>query len=67
MEGATILCIAHRLKTIVDYDKVLVLGAGEVLEFGKPVELLKDEGSAFRQLCVRSGHFEELVEMAKAT
>ncbi|KAG0140699.1 hypothetical protein CROQUDRAFT_664859 [Cronartium quercuum f. sp. fusiforme G11] len=64
MENATILCIAHRLKTIVDYDKVLVLGQGEVLEFGKPAELLSKEGSAFKQLCERSGNLEELKKMA---
>ena len=43
--GATIISIAHRLDTIIDYDRILVLGEGKVLEFGTPSELLsKDEG-----------------------
>ncbi|EGG04689.1 uncharacterized protein MELLADRAFT_117018 [Melampsora larici-populina 98AG31] len=65
MSGATILCIAHRLKSIIEFDKVLVLGLGEVLEFGRPIDLLADKGSAFRELCGRSGNMEELLEMAK--
>jgi ABC-type multidrug transport system fused ATPase/permease subunit len=44
----TTVTIAHRLRTIVDYDKVLVLDQGEVVEFGSPWELLqeKSEGSS---------------------
>ncbi|CAH7688816.1 hypothetical protein BY996DRAFT_4577718 [Phakopsora pachyrhizi] len=63
MEGSTILCIAHRLKTIIDYDKVLVLGDGRVLEFDSPSALLDKEDSVFKQLCEKSGNFEELKEM----
>jgi ATP-binding cassette subfamily C (CFTR/MRP) protein 4 len=37
---ATIFSVAHRLDTIMDYDKVLVLGDGKVLEYGSPNELL---------------------------
>jgi len=36
---ATIIAIAHRLETILDYDKVLVMHAGEVAEFGEPEAL----------------------------
>ena len=39
-EGATVLTIAHRLATIMDSDRVLVMGAGRVLEFGHPFLLL---------------------------
>ncbi|KAH9820672.1 hypothetical protein DFH28DRAFT_884295 [Melampsora americana] len=67
MSDATILCIAHRLKSIIEFDKVLVLGLGEVLEFGRPIDLLAQKGSAFRELCERSGNMEELVEMAKVS
>ncbi|MCJ1283995.1 hypothetical protein MMC26_003326 [Xylographa opegraphella] len=42
--GCTLLVIAHRLSTISDFDKVLVLGEGRVLEFGPPKELWESEG-----------------------
>ena len=37
---ATIVMIAHRLDTIIDFDSILVLGNGRVLEYGSPQELL---------------------------
>ncbi|KAI0997292.1 ABC transporter 7 [Podosphaera aphanis] len=40
---STIITIAHRLQTIIDYDKVLVLDHGRVAEFGHPWMLLKGE------------------------
>ncbi|GAA5859422.1 hypothetical protein JCM1840_004609 [Sporobolomyces johnsonii] len=64
MGDSTILCIAHRLRTVIDYDKILVLDHGEVLEFETPARLLEDEGSAFSALCRKSGEYEALREMA---
>ncbi|XP_036366499.1 multidrug resistance-associated protein 1-like [Octopus sinensis] len=46
-KNTTILAIAHRLNTILDYDKVMVLDAGKLVEFGKPEALLKDPDSLF--------------------
>ncbi|CAN8005254.1 unnamed protein product, partial [Ixodes pacificus] len=37
---STVLTIAHRINTILDYDKILVMGDGRVLEFGPVSELL---------------------------
>ncbi|KAI8611779.1 P-loop containing nucleoside triphosphate hydrolase protein [Chytriomyces sp. MP71] len=39
--SSTVLCIAHRLQTIIDFDAVLVLDYGKVVEFGAPHELLQ--------------------------
>ncbi|PQE22272.1 ABC transporter protein [Rutstroemia sp. NJR-2017a WRK4] len=64
---STIITIAHRLQTIVDYDKVLVLDKGEVVEFGHPWELLRKEGkeAVFRGMCEMSGDLEGLKTTAK--
>lgn len=45
--SCTVLTIAHRLNTIIDMDKVLVLEAGEVVEFDHPHTLLKRHGHFF--------------------
>lgn len=46
----TINLIAHRLSSLLDFDKVAVLDHGCLVEFGKPVELLRDESSNFARL-----------------
>lgn len=55
----TILCIAHRLKTIVNYDRILVLEKGEVAEFDTPWTLFSQKDSIFKNMCLRSGIVEE--------
>ena len=64
---STIITIAHRLQTIVDYDKVLVLDKGEVVEFGHPHELLKKDGkdAIFKGMCEMSGDMDALQKAAK--
>ncbi|GAN05680.1 ABC bile acid transporter, the ATP-binding cassette [Mucor ambiguus] len=63
---STILCIAHRLNTVIEYDRILVLDHGEILEFASPLDLLQDEDSAFYKMCRNSGEFDNLLELAKA-
>ncbi|KAJ6263982.1 ABC multidrug transporter B [Drechslerella dactyloides] len=46
----TILTVAHRLNTIVDYDTVILLDKGNIVEMGNPQELLQRPGSAFKAL-----------------
>jgi ATP-binding cassette subfamily B multidrug efflux pump len=48
--GRTSIIIAHRLSTLMHVDKVLVLRKGEVVEFGRRKELLKQKG-VFYKLC----------------
>ncbi|RDW64705.1 hypothetical protein BP6252_10356 [Coleophoma cylindrospora] len=55
--GSTIFTIAHRLKTILDYDRVLVMGDGRILEEGSPDELLAMEGGIFKGMVDEMGHF----------
>lgn len=57
--NCTILSIAHRLRTIINYDKILVLDEGEVKEFDTPLNLFNDESSIFHQLCEKSKIKEE--------
>ncbi|KAI9326309.1 ATP-dependent bile acid permease [Obelidium mucronatum] len=64
--NTTVLSIAHRLRTIADYDKVLVLDKGRVLQFGTPLELMQLGEGAFHQMCVASGEYQELLQMAQA-
>ncbi|KAK7997071.1 hypothetical protein PG989_005111 [Apiospora arundinis] len=40
----TVVAIAHRLETIADFDRVVVLGKGYVVEQGKPDELIQGQG-----------------------
>ncbi|XP_058646611.1 ATP-binding cassette sub-family C member 10 isoform X2 [Onychostoma macrolepis] len=46
----TVLTIAHRLNTIMDSDRVLVMHAGKVVEFDSPAALCQREDSVFQKL-----------------
>jgi ATP-binding cassette, subfamily C (CFTR/MRP), member 4 len=48
--GCTVLTIAHRVNTIMDSDKIMVLKDGAIEEFGPPNELLADPNSAFSDI-----------------
>jgi ABC-type multidrug transport system fused ATPase/permease subunit len=63
---STLLCIAHRIHTVADYDRILVLDHGQVKEFDTPYKLITREGSIFQQMCERSGEYSELLAIAKA-
>lgn len=74
LKDNTIITIAHRLKTIVDYDRVVVMGQGQIVEIGSPWDLLRDDGKGtsdehgkrwFREMCEMSGDLKELEEGAK--
>jgi ABC-type multidrug transport system fused ATPase/permease subunit len=48
--GGTVIAIAHRLQTIMDADKILVMDTGRVAEFASPRELSADPNSQFSRL-----------------
>ncbi|KAI9360842.1 hypothetical protein DFJ73DRAFT_897188 [Zopfochytrium polystomum] len=50
LSECTVLTIAHRVHTVADSDKILVLDAGRVKEFAPPEELMAVEGSMFKSL-----------------
>ena len=50
LSDSTILSIAHRIKTIKNMDRILVLDEGKVVEYDKPDVLLKNNNSIFYKL-----------------
>lgn len=54
-KSRTMLIIAHRLNTIIDCDKILLLDAGQVVEFDTPESLLRKEESAFSKMVQSTG------------
>ena len=57
--GATIITIAHRVNTIMDSDKILVMDNGVVGEYDSPETLLADKTSLFSEIVKHSGGGEE--------
>ena len=53
--GKTLLCIAHRLRTIIGYDRICVMDQGRIAELDSPAVLYQMEGGIFRGMCDRSG------------
>lgn len=60
------ILVAHRLRTVIDYDRLIVLDEGRVVELDTPLTLIHQEGGIFRNMCMRSGIYAELEELAKA-
>jgi ATP-binding cassette subfamily C (CFTR/MRP) protein 1 len=50
----TMICIAHKLHSIIDFDTVVVVDAGHIVETGAPSALAKNEGSMFAQILSQS-------------
>jgi ATP-binding cassette subfamily C (CFTR/MRP) protein 1 len=46
----TIIAVAHKLDTVLDFDKVVVMKQGALIEYGEPYKLLEQQGSYFKSL-----------------
>ncbi|CAJ2506119.1 Uu.00g002490.m01.CDS01 [Anthostomella pinea] len=51
----TVIAVAHKLDTILDFDKAVVMNQGQLVEYGEPYKLLEREGSWFKSL-YEDGH-----------
>lgn len=49
-KNSTMITVAHRLNTIINSDRIAVLGAGKCLEYGSPDELANKKGGEFASL-----------------
>ena len=55
----TAVTIAHRLKTIIEYDRIIVLDSGKLAEHGAPIELLEREGIFYEMVSKNGRQFEQ--------
>ena len=65
-KNTTVITIAHRLNTIINYDKILVLDKGEVQEYNSPKALVNDENSFLGKSIRKVGkeYSEKMIKLA---
>ncbi|KAH7104662.1 multidrug resistance-associated ABC transporter [Auriculariales sp. MPI-PUGE-AT-0066] len=63
-QNSLLITVAHRIRTIIDFDRILVLDGGKLVEMGTPYELIQKQDGYFRKLCLQSGTFNQLEEAA---
>lgn len=64
---STVITIAHRLYTVIDSDRILVLDAGTTVEFDAPYSLLQQKDGIFRKMVKALGpqEYDRLYTLAK--
>eukprot|EP01017_Pseudomicrothorax_dubius_P035126 TRINITY_DN4883_c0_g1_i2.p1 TRINITY_DN4883_c0_g1~~TRINITY_DN4883_c0_g1_i2.p1 ORF type:complete len:1425 (+),score=392.81 TRINITY_DN4883_c0_g1_i2:120-4394(+) len=54
-KNATVITIAHRLNTIIQYDRILVLSSGNIVEYDSPLNLMDKQDGTFASLINENG------------
>jgi ABC-type multidrug transport system fused ATPase/permease subunit len=63
-QDKTVLCIAHRLRTVLWYDRVCVMDSGMIVELASPAELWDNPEGYFRRMCDQAGITRGMIESA---
>lgn len=65
--NSTVITVAHRLYTVIDSNRVLVMDAGVAVEFDEPYLLLQNKEGVFRKMVEALGpqEFEQLLAISK--
>ena len=60
-KDSTVITIAHRLNTIANYDKIIVMDKGRIVEIGQPHELIEKKG-LFAEMVEHTGKNAEIIK-----
>jgi ABC-type multidrug transport system fused ATPase/permease subunit len=61
----TVITIAHRLNTIADYDSIIVMQKGRIIEYGAPYELIQKEGTFYEMVNHTGKNAQLIINKAK--
>lgn len=66
-DNCTVITVAHRLNTVIDSDRVLVMDAGVAVEFDAPYSLMQNENGVFHNMVKALGQqeYDQLFVTAK--
>jgi ABC-type multidrug transport system fused ATPase/permease subunit len=64
LKHATIITVAHRIRTLADSDLIIAIDSGRVVEQGRPLDLLNQPTSYFKSLAEESNEFEDIYSIA---
>ncbi|KAJ6516120.1 P-loop containing nucleoside triphosphate hydrolase protein [Mycena sanguinolenta] len=64
LNNTLLVTIAHRINSVIDYDRLIILDQGQIAQMDTPHNLIQTEG-IFREMCKKSGAFAELEKAAR--